>query len=171
MAFEKSTQKVQLLNDFAELRKSLDALGPIPNGIEIYDYAVRFFNIIVKFQDKPGDFSVLKNAKNAKSLSVFTDHLMNAGRDPYGWVRAEKGKEVTLDNLYLGDIAGIWTGKASKFKASKDKEVQEKIQGQLRNFIKSHREPMMALCNEILHDTKKPNNILFRIFGSKQKAM
>ena len=48
-----------------------------------------------------------------------------------------------------------------------DKYVQGNVQAQLRNFIKSHREPMMDLIDKVTRDTKKPDNIFFRIFGAK----
>lgn len=169
MAFEKSTKKIQLLDDLKNMQQSLRMLGNIPNDIRIYDYAVHFFNIIAQFQDKYPDISILKNDKNQDTIEVLQKHLKNAGRNPYGWVRASKGKPVTLDNLYLGDIAGIWTFPAAKFKdMPNDKYVQENIQDQLSGFIKSHREPMINLLGKLLHDTQKPNNIFLRIFGPKQ---
>lgn len=168
MAFEKSKKKVQTLNALIDMQQALRTLGNIPDDMRIYDYAVHFFNIIAQFQDKNFNLSILTNDKNKDSISVLAKHISNAGRDKYGWVRAAKGTPVTLDNLYLGDIAGIWTFPAAKFKAMpEDKYVQDNIQDQLRRFIRSHREPMMKLIGEITRDTKRPNNIFFRIFGSK----
>ena len=168
MAFEKSTKKLQTLNALADMQQSLRTLGGIPNDMRIYDYAVHFFNIIAQFQDKGYNLSVLNNDKNRDSISALAKHIDSAGRDRYGWVRAPKGEPVTLDNLYLGNIAGIWTFTAAKFKGMPDdKYVQDNIQAQLRKFIKSHREPMMEMIDKITHSTKKPNNIFFRIFGAK----
>ena len=172
MAFEKSIKKVQMLDDLSEVQQSLRTLGNIPNDIGIYDYAVHFFNIIVQFQDKHPDISILKNSKNEATITTLATHIKNAGRNKYGWVRAKKGYPVTLDNLYLGNIAGLWTAPASKFMAKPDdKYIQGNIQGQLRGFIKSHREPMMDLIGKITRDTKRPNNIFFRIFGAKGKQL
>lgn len=169
MAFEKSTKKVQMLDSLASMQQSLRSLGSIPNDIRIYDYAVHFFNIIAQFQDKHPDISILKNDKNKESIASLAKHISNAGREPYGWVRAKKNQPVTLDNLYLGNVAGLWTMPAAKFKSiPDDKYVQDNIQAQLRGFIKSHREPMMDLIGKITRETKKPNNIFFRLFGAKE---
>ena len=169
MAFEKSTKKVMALNGLADMQQALRMLGSIPNDISIYDYAVHFFNIIAQFQDKDCDIKLLKNDKNANELDLLATHIRNSGRDQYGWVRAKKGQPVTLNNLYLGNVAGIWTNTAAEFKAMPaDKYVQDNIQAQVRRFIKSHREPMMDLIAKITRDTKKPNNIFFRMFGPKE---
>lgn len=169
MAFEKSTKKVQTLNDLIEMQQSLRSLGNIPNDMRIYDYAVHFFNIVARFQDKHPDISILKNDKNQESIKLLGRHLENAGRQQYGWVRAKKGTPVTLDNLYLGDVAGLWTAPAAKFKSMPDdKYVQDNIQAQLKGFIKSHRESMISAIEKITRDTKKPNNIFFRLFGPKE---
>lgn len=168
MAFEKAQKKLLTLNALVDMQQSLRTLGNIPNDMRIYDYAVHFFNIIAQFQDKGYNLSALNNDKNRDNISVLAKHIDNAGRDKYGWVRAPKGKPVTLDNLYLGNIAGIWTFPAAKFKGMPDdKYVQDNVQAQLRNFIKSHREPMMDLIDKVTRDTKKPDNIFFRIFGAK----
>ena len=172
MAFEKSTRKVQLLNDLDEMYTSLRMLGEIPKDIRIYDYSVHFFNIIARFQDKGYDISMLANDKNKDAIKLLGAHIKNAGRQQYGWVRAKEGQPVTLDNLYLGDIAGIWTNTASKFKSiPDDKYVQDNIQGQLRVFIKSHREQMIELIGKITRTAKKPGNIFFRVFGPKTKLV
>lgn len=169
MAFEKSTKKVQILNDLVDVQQSLRTLGNIPNDMRIYDYAVHFFNIIAQFQDKHPDVLILKNDKNEESLKALSKHLKNSGRDQYGWVRAKKGQPVTLENLYLGNIAGIWTFPAAKFKDMPDDQyVQANIHAQLRGFIRGHREPIMDLIGKITRDTKKPNNIFFRIFGANK---
>lgn len=168
MAFEKSTKKLQTMTALEEMRKSMQKLGPIPNDMRIYDYAVHFFNIIVMFQDQysVSDLAGKQPTEEIKRLGV---HISNAGRCSDGWVRAKKGQPVTLDNLYLGNVAGLWTAPAAKFKAeSDDKYVQNNIQAQLRGFISGHREPMIDLINKVLKNTKSPNeNIFFRLFGKK----
>ena len=172
MAFEKSTKKVQMLNDLDEMYTSLRMLGDIPKDMRIYDYSVHFFNIIARFQDKNPDISILENDKNKDAVKALAAHIKNAGRQPYGWVRAKKGEPITLDNLYLGDVAGIWTNPASKFKAAtEDKYVQDNIQAQLRRFIKSHREPMIELSGKVARTANKSGNIFFRMFGPKAKLV
>lgn len=168
MAFEKAKQKVETINALTELRDSLKKLGPIPNDMRIYDYAVHFFNIVVRFNDK---YSVDKKMfkDNAESAGILATHLSRAGRQEYGWVRAKKGQEVTLDNLYLGNVHGLWTKTARTFKdMPNDKYVQDAIQGQLHGFISSHREPMIKLSDQVLG--KKSNGLMSRLFGRGGKS-
>lgn len=171
MAFEKSTKKIQTMSALEDMRKSLQSLGPIPNDIGIYDYAVHFFNIVAMFQDKYS-LQDLSGKNPVAGMDDLAAHMANAGRDKYGWVRAKKGEPVTLNNLYLGNFAGIWTAPAAEFKEkADDKYIQDNIQRQLRVFIKSHREPMIELSGKVLKNVKNPNgSILFRMFGNK-KAM
>ena len=49
--FKKAINKVETMNQLEQMQKELSKLGPVPNGKEIYDYAVKFFNVIAKFQD------------------------------------------------------------------------------------------------------------------------
>ncbi|MBR1380309.1 MAG: hypothetical protein IJ560_01850 [Alphaproteobacteria bacterium] len=151
----KATTKVEMMNDLIKLRSDLQKLGPCPSGTAIYDYSVKFFNLIVNFQDKHAmNPEMFKNSVEAGHLF---NHIRNAGRDQYGMVRAPRGTAVTLHNLYLGNVYGIWTETAAKFKDSTEKDVQQIIQNQLRGFINSHREPMIELIDEVKNNkTKNP---------------
>lgn len=166
--FKKAKTKLEILQELKKMRKELSAMGPVPRGKDIYDYAVNFFNIITSFQDR---FALNKDMfpKTLKSADVLAKHINNAGRQEYGWVRAKRGEPVTLHNLYLGDVYGIWTNTAAAFKESKDSDVQQIIYNQLYSFISSHREPMLKLLSDIL-DNNKVNPILEKALStSKQK--
>lgn len=166
--FNKAKTKIEILQELKKMHKELKSLGPIPRGKDIYDYSVKFFNIIVSFQDK---FALNKDMfpKSIKSADVLTKHINNAGRQEYGWVRARRGETVTLHNLYLGNVYGIWTKPAAYFKESKENDVQQIIQNQLHSFISSHRDPMLELLSDIL-DNNKVNPILEKALStSKQK--
>ncbi len=159
--FRNAESKLQLMQNLGELRTNLIELGEIPYGMDIYDYSVKFFDIVAKFQDANiVSDDVRKSFKNDE-FNIVMKHVANSGRNQYGWVRAERGQKVTLDNLYLGDIAGIWTFPASKFKAMPDdKYVQDNIQNQLRRFITSHRQPMIDAIAKLLGKEKTPNMFL-----------
>lgn len=166
--FKKAKTKIEILQELKKMHKELNALGPIPRGKAVYDYAVKFFNIITSFQDK---FALNKDMfpKSLKSADILAKHINNAGRQEYGWVRAKRGELVTLHNLYLGDIYGIWTNTAAFFKESNDNDIQQIIQNQLHGFISSHREPMLALLSDIV-ENNKPNPLMQKlVVTSKQK--
>lgn len=158
---KKATTKLGLMESMEKLKKDLQKLGPIPQGKEVYDYGVKFFNIIASFQDANAvDFELFKETtEEAKDLA---EHIKNAGRQEYGWVRAQRGEEVTLHNLYLGNVYGLWTKTAAFWKEQPGKDVQAIIQNQLSGFIKSHREPMIDLITKVLKDNKKPDNFIVK---------
>lgn len=167
---KKATTKLALMESMEKLKKDLQKLGPIPQGKEVYDYGVQFFNIIASFQDANAvDFELFKErTEDAKNLA---EHIRNAGRQEYGWVRAPRGEEVTLHNLYLGNVYGLWTRTAAFWKERTDEEVQTIIQNQLSSFIRSHREPMMELISKVLDNNKKPDNVIVKkLYKRSQKG-
>lgn len=159
--FKKAINKVETMNQLEQMQKELSKLGPVPNGKEVYDYAVKFFNIIVKFQDNFA-LNIDMFPKTVKSAETLRLHITNAGRNEYGWVRAKRGEPVTLHNLYLGNVFGIWTNTAAFFKESSEKDVQQIIQNQIKSFVNSHREPMINLISEVLQKNNKPDNFLVK---------
>lgn len=167
--FKKAQDKVRTMDALQTMRNQLVELGEPPRGTAVYDYAVKFFNIIVDFQDSfaLGD----KFPKSQDAVRILNKHISNAGRHEYGWVRAKEGKRVTLHNLYLGDINGIWTDTAAKFKESTDADVQKAIQGQVSRFIKSHREPMITYIDEVLQKNPRPNSLVLALSGYKKETV
>ncbi len=167
--FKRASSKLELMTDLEKLKEQLVKLGPIPSGKAVYDYGVKFFNIIANFQDAHAlDKKTLESFKTPEMVDV-AKHIQNAGRQEYGWVRAQRGEPVTLHNLYLGNVYGIWTKTAAFFKEYKESDVQTIIQNQLSSFIKSHREPMIELLNKISLNEKKPNKVLAALGKGKQK--
>lgn len=159
--FKQATDKVVLMESLDKLKKDLQKLGPIPNGKDVYDYGVKFFNIIASFQDNNTvDIDFFKDT--TEEAQILAQHINNAGRNEYGWVRAQRGEPVTLHNLYLGNVYGLWTNTAAFWKEQPEKDVQAIIQNQLSGFIKSHREPMMELISKVLKGNKKPDNFIVK---------
>lgn len=158
---EKGTKKLETMDALQKLKKDLQALGPTPKGLAVYDYGVKFFNTIASFQDKYAVETEMFKDTNEETR-ILVKHIHNAGRDLYGIVRAERGEPVTLHNLYLGNTYGLVTAPAAFWKEKSEKDVQMIIQGQLSGFIESHREPMIELITKILKDNKKPNGLLVK---------
>ena len=191
---QQATDRVNLLKALEELLNELDMMGPVPNNVEqkeiynpwmgvkrvqsvpkdfaLYYYATDFFNIIAKFQDskvlKPG---LLSDAKSANEL---IDHINNCGRCEYGWVRSKPGEHITEDNVYLGDVFGIWTNTIKHFKEVANNKndsgrdfVQWAIQVyQLQTFLKNHVEPMKKLIRAVLANEKTAKrNIVDSVFN------
>lgn len=159
--FQKATRKLALMEALEKMKKDLQKLGPIPEGIAVYDYGVKFFNIIATFQDNNAmDIELFKNTtQDAQSLAA---HIGNAGRQEFGFVRAQRGEPVSLHNLWLGDVYGLFTKPAAYWREQPEKDVQQIIQNQLSDFIQSHREPMIKLISNVLTNNKKPNNLIVK---------
>lgn len=173
---QKAEDKIKAVEALKQLKAELDKLGPVPFNVAnkevynpysgqkdklpipqnhaVYDYAVKYFNIIAQFQDKDlMRAELFADNESAKELSA---HISNSGRG--AWVRAAKGEQVTDDNVYLGNIFGIWTFNIRKFKelsrntADNTRDWTEwAIQiYQLKSFLDSHIEPMKQLIASIL---------------------
>ncbi len=166
---QKATKKLALMESLDKLKKDLQKLGPVPAGKDVYDYGVKFFNIIASFQDANAiDVEMFKDTtEDAEDLAL---HIENAGRQEYGWVRAQRGEPVTLHNLYLGNVYGLWTKTAAFWKEQPEKDIQAIIQHQLSSFIESHREPMIKLITKVLADNKKPDNFIVKKVYERSKA-
>lgn len=157
--FKKAKLKVNTMDKLLDMKNSLIALGDAPYDSKIYDYAVKYFNIITDFQD---NVVIDTNgfAKSKEELKLVNLHIKKSGREEYGWVRSKKGEPVTLDNLYLGNIHGLNTKTARFFKNSGDAEVQTIIQDQLKSFINSHRKPLIENISKVLGENKKPKALI-----------
>ncbi|MEO5635146.1 MAG: hypothetical protein ABIS26_00320 [Candidatus Paceibacterota bacterium] len=153
------------LLEIAELAKS-NALTAI----------VRFFNTTSIWQDRDlativrelKDVGDQKNAAAVESLGKLFEQFRMTGRAQYGWNRTEKGQLVTEDDVYLGNIWGIWTfnvsywrevgkrndpkgthGYAEKGNYFSTRNTYDIICDQAREFIDDHTPVMVGLIDEL----------------------
>ncbi|MBP8599759.1 hypothetical protein KBI31_00775 [Patescibacteria group bacterium] len=104
---------------------------------------VEFFQIISPIQDS-GRVSVLaetieKNQKKvpqtvADAIRRLEKSVQRCGRNPYGMNRTEKGVEVNYDNVWLGDVYGLWTFPASYWLAH-EKELKGHMRPELGSQV------------------------------------
>ncbi|MDD2628360.1 MAG: hypothetical protein PHR25_04995 [Clostridia bacterium] len=115
--FEKRKCKKVLkgqISRLKELEKILERYSNLPKEPrEILITLVGFFNEISKFQDE-GSFKVSNKMEKFfpeaySYIQTINAHISNAGRCRNGWNRTSIGQEVTIDDVYLGGIFGIWT--------------------------------------------------------------
>ena len=148
--FDKAKRKVKELDRLQKLGDALEKLGPLPSRpAGMWSYAVKYFNIITKFQDD-GPIVAEDFSKTPAEIKSVLAHIQASGRNPYGLVRAQPGEPVTLDNMYLGDTFGIWTNTAARFKASKDPDVHAVIYNQLVSVIGSHLQSLKSNISKIV---------------------
>lgn len=155
-----------LMPEFRQLRLSLENL---PNN-EPIDNLVHLFNIVSPWHDRSLNdlkekFSLKSNAKSQKTLALIGElslHMKNAGRCEFGINRTKSGEQVTLDDVYLGDIYGLWTKTARFWLEKKNNKkggwgfpnmenlnAYDVISNKASNFINSHRGRMIELINEL----------------------
>ena len=140
-------------------KQSLISLVDDLNGIirsceykNCYDKVIQFFNLISKLDDRWAEVREIplkgwkfwgiksKGRKQAEAdRAFFFKEVRKAGRDPYGINRTKPGEEVTKDNVFFGDIYGIWTGPVAKFEACEETFVQEKVRQQIVLFVQSYK--------------------------------
>ena len=160
-----------LRKTFPEL-KNLDENLQTINMRDPLRAIVHFFDIMSKWQDK-GGVSELMDVFNYSSIgehrhtSIRRDlyslqgHFRNAGRDPYGMNRTKEGQGVTMDDVFLGNICGLWTKPVREWlsmpvelgenelthPSAPDKSPRQIVTKQAREFMVSHIKPI----SEIIH--------------------
>ena len=163
----------QLKKAISSLQKDVENLENQPNKVEAL---IKLFQIISPIYDE-GGFSALiikldkvnygQFTKTIELINILQKHIENAGRDPYGMNRTKKGERVTSENVYLGDVFGIWTKKASFWLEKKEeltKELRPDISANPKNpvttwycindycaggFLKSHTKGMLQAIDEL----------------------
>ena len=58
---------------------------------------------------------------NKKKIQILKSFLKNNSRDMYGVNRSKSGQMLTANDIYLGDICGLWTKSASFWLSNKSK--------------------------------------------------
>lgn len=95
---------------------------------------INFLNIISKFQDQGGfnkEIEILSNHESWKTKEHLTalknlqSCIENAGRDPYGMNRTKKREIVSVENVFLGGIFGLWTKTAKYFLENQERLEKE----------------------------------------------
>ncbi len=159
---KKNITLVKILN----LSNDLKNIGDAPCVFEdnsdnrIFEYALKYFNIITKFQD---DIKINPNllplAK--ESAAALKTHIEQAGRNKNGLIRSKKGEAVTLENLFLGgmhntkmDSVENWLSDKSEFE--KNRQI---LLCQLINKINSNRLAIINFSKTVL------------LYESKTKSM
>lgn len=106
-----------------------------------YIYSViALFNLIAPLYDS-GDVGKIYRSLKCKSwrakdqkLAILKDLkevIKNTGRDLYGMNRTRKGQNVTTNNVYLGDLYGLFTHPAKTW-LEKERSLKSTLRGDLR---------------------------------------
>ena len=143
--------KDQFIAEVQNLKAIVDSISTQ----NCYDKIVEFFTITSHLQDCSDGIRQLplkgfkvcgKRSEQRKlaeiELEKFLAQIHKAGRCSYGYNRTEPGETVTKDNLYFGDIYGIWTFTVRKFEdeCKNVAYVQKHVRNQITGFVKSYKD-------------------------------
>jgi len=102
------------------LIREMETIQQIPNKIEAI---VRLFQVISPIQDAGGFRTTLEQIKSKnygqvspiviEALETLQKHFDNAGRCQFGINRTKSGQPVTADDVWLGNVFGLWTKTAA----------------------------------------------------------
>lgn len=119
---QKAEDKKALLNALKELSVDLEKLGPVPGFLEkkevfnafindgkllsvpkdisLCDYAVRYFNIVAKFQNK----NLLKKGllTDSEYVRALMDHFERVGRCSFASAEEKINQEIRNENVFFG---------------------------------------------------------------------
>jgi hypothetical protein len=139
-----------------ELDKSLIEVEAIRDPI---DRIVGFFRVVAPWHDREHTaeapvrtvLNMLQKADKGgryagtiQALQTLQAHFRNGGRDEYGMNRTKAGQEISIDDVYLGNVSGRFTRTARDWRNafSKDtptaQEDQQIIESQAAGFVSSH---------------------------------
>lgn len=127
---------------------------------------IRFFNFVSPWQDR-GLRDVIAAFRDVnygqyddvlEKLKTLQLHFERAGRSKYGWNRTKPGETVTEDNVYLGNIFGLWTKTVRFWKERKNEpkggwgfsgmehlNPYDVVSEQARKYMETHIGPMWEL--------------------------
>lgn len=155
---------------FSELNKLREELEAKVETNDPLSEIVHFFDVVSRWHDRGvNDIIIAFEKVNygqydhiLEKLRALQGHFVLAGRNPFGWNRTEKEQDVTEDNVYLGNIYGLFTktvnfwkkGKYEKkggwgFSGMEHLNAYDVVSGQARSFMLSHTRPMIKIISEI----------------------
>jgi len=166
-----TAQKAKLLDGLTNFKTKLEALGDIPvNTNDLFDYLVKFANIVAEFQDKNYKFSpqlLEATPQEANKLEEHT-HLVGHGR----LAPNKPGEIATKDNVSVsfmikGDEQ--LTVKPLSYilaRYGKDQDIQNQVKKTITKLLTEHKQPMIDLINKVISANNKPNNAIVKMVNT-----
>ncbi|MGV8172160.1 MAG: hypothetical protein ACP5OA_05720 [Candidatus Woesearchaeota archaeon] len=136
--------KETLLEAYTKITEALNKTRSDP-----FDAIVIFFNATSKLQDNMDVVNAVLNKSIPKkdeagqnALKFLREEIHKSGRDIYGMNRTKPGETVNIENVYLGNISGLWTFTIREWinHGNKDKGSFKIIQNQASKFVSGYKE-------------------------------
>ncbi len=136
-----SSPKKDIESAVAELEQIVNSLLEINKNPNKVEAIVDFFNVTSPVQDRRAFEPVIASLKrrnyNSKTEETITcleqvnTHISRGGRCEFGFNRTKKGEVVTSENVFLGDVFGIWTKTAHYWLEGKNSFENQLVNGPL----------------------------------------
>lgn len=177
--YDPLTELRELMPQLTELKHELQKLR---HG-EGIDQIVPFFNLVSPWHDRRllvpirreiEAFDLWSYGEIVEDLDALTVHFRQAGRDSCGMNRTEPGQTVTEDNVFLGDIYGLFTNPVSFWRRRKNnpknpwkggiyggidylrtRNEYDVVSDQAREFMNSHINPMCEIIERLERAVEK----------------
>lgn len=166
-----------LVAELPTLRRRLLEIARDAEG-DALSAIVAFFNTTSPWHDRGlyqvvRDMKDLNSPRHASMINPLTELVLQismTGRVEFGWNRTAPGELVTEDNVYLGDIWGLWTKTVRFWKTRRDdkkgthgwaapgnyfasRNCYDLVSDQARGFIGDHIPVMVELIDRLTHET------------------
>lgn len=153
-----------------ELQQLRQALHRASESRDPLTEIVHFFDTVSRWHDRGiGDLIAAFEEVNygqydavLEKLRTLQKHFENAGRCEYGWNRTKRGETVVADQVFLGNIYGLFTHPVPFWQQRKDEKkggwgfsgmdnlnAYDVVSQQARQFMTSHTSPMIAILNDL----------------------
>lgn len=169
--FTKPERRLALvMPELRQLRQALQRASEVSESNALTEI-VHFFDIVSRWHDRGLDdiLSAFEEANTNNrydrvitNLKTLQQCFTSAGRDKYGWNRTKRGEAVTDNNVFLGNIDGLFTHPVSFWKQQKNEKkggwgfpgmgglnAYDVVSAQARVFMSSHAKTMIKIINNL----------------------
>lgn len=117
---EKVTALKELYRQFQVAYQQYVNANTLASCYEVYKNLIKYFF----------PYLIKTNSLRADPYGIF-----RAPGDPYSTTYQDSLKQITKDNIFLGDINGLWTKPLSYWETCNDKESQNIVWGQFHRYL------------------------------------
>ena len=151
---KKSLAKAEFLDFVFNLEQQIINLGSVPHNKDVYEYALRFFSVLKKIEDKCNMENMFFLFEKENTSTAVYDLLMLKY-----WVRNNVGvnsnNKITLDNIFpLNGYISL--------KEYQEKDAQPLVQKEIHDcLVKKHKE-ILGSINMLRSEVKRPKNMILQ---------
>lgn len=116
---KKATLKKELISFLKDVVCKLEEINRIKDPL---DRIIDFFQLMSIYHDLVDELDKYNKLLSEKELSILKNKIINVGRSDSGMNRTSKGEVVSENNVWLGNIYGLFTFPISSWKENKNSQ-------------------------------------------------